>query len=167
VISTILVENAALVRILFWVAVSVCAILGWALFRSRKAVALTVLTVVGLIGALALTVSPSDGVRYAFCTVQFSVPFQGIDTLANVAMMVPLTLFAALRFRRPLLVFATVTGLSAVIELVQALIPALGRSCDTNDWFMNTVGAAVGALIAITVIVVERHHQRQSIATSK
>lgn len=165
-ISTILVENAALVRILFWAAVGVSAILGWVLFRSGKAGALAVLAVVGLLGVLALTVSPSDGVRYAFCTVQFSVPFQGIDTLANIAMMVPLTLFAALRLRRPLLVFAAVSGLSAIIELVQALIPALGRSCDTNDWYMNTVGAAVGTLIALTVIVVDGRYPRQSIATS-
>jgi VanZ family protein len=166
VISTILVENAALVHILFWAAVAVSAILGWVLFRSGKAGALAVLAVIGLLGVLALTVSPSDGVRYAFCAVQFSVPFQGIDTLANIAMMVPLTLFATLRLRRPLLVFAATTGLSAVIELAQALILTLGRSCDTNDWFMNTVGAAAGTLIACTIIVVDGRYRRQPIATS-
>jgi hypothetical protein len=151
-ISTILVENAALVRVLFWVAIAVTVTLGWFLYGAGRLRWLAVLGSVGLAGALALTVSPSDNRALQFCSVDFSVPFGGLDTLANIAMMVPLTLFTALAVRRPLPVFAAVAGLSALIELVQALFPALGRSCDTDDWLMNVIGAAIGALAAIAII---------------
>ena len=153
-ISTLLAENPTLVRILFVVAVAASAVTGWLLYRSRRSRALVVLAAISLVGTLALTLSPSSGRATAFCTVQFSVPFQGIDTLANVALMLPLALFAALRLRRPLPVFAAVSGLSALIELLQALVPTLGRACDTDDWFMNTVGAALGASLAVVVITV-------------
>jgi VanZ family protein len=73
---------------------------------------------------------------------------------------VPLALFASLRYRRPLAVLAAVSLLSVLIELVQAALPALGRACDTNDWLMNTVGAAVGALLAIGIIVGSRRRRR-------
>ncbi len=52
------------------------------------------------------------------------------------------------------------TGLSALIELVQAVVPDLGRSCDTNDWFMNTVGAAIGAMIATAIIALTARRAR-------
>jgi VanZ family protein len=158
VISTLLAENPTLVRILFVVAVAMSTVIGWVLHRSRRFRALMVLAAISLVGTLALTLSPSSGFATAFCTVQFSVPFQGIDTLANVAMMLPLTLFAALRLGRPLPVFAAVSCLSALIELLQALVPTLGRACDTDDWFMNTIGAAFGAVLAVVITsVVEAH----------
>ncbi len=59
-------------------------------------------------------------------------------------------------FRRPLLVLTAVSGLSALTELTQALIPALGRTCVTDDWFMNTVGAALGPLIATGIIFLNK-----------
>ena len=154
-ISTLLAENPVLVRVLLAVAVVACTVLGRLLHRTCRSGALSVLATIGLLGTVALTLSPSSGRATVFCTVQFSVPFQGLDTLANVAMMLPLTLFAALRLCRPLAVFAAVSGLSALIELFQALVPTLGRACDTNDWFMNTAGAALGALLAIAIISIE------------
>lgn len=159
-ISTLLAENPALVRILFVVAVAASTTLGWLLHRSHRSGALTVLAVVGLLGALALTLSPAGGRADVLCTVQFSVPFQGLDTLANVALMLPLTLFAALRLGRPLPVLAGVAGLSAVIELVQALVPALGRACDTDDWVMNTLGAVLGALLALVIAAADARRAR-------
>nr|WP_279589925.1 VanZ family protein [Frigoribacterium faeni] len=98
------------------------------------------------------------------CTVQFSVPFQGIDTLANVAMLLPLVLFLGTATSRPLAVLTGAVALSAVIEVVQALAPVLGRRCDTNDWFMNTVGAVLGAVIALVICALER--RRRTIAVS-
>nr|WP_281372159.1 VanZ family protein [Modestobacter versicolor] len=68
--------------------------------------------------------------------------------MANVALLVPVVLFAALATRRPLLALAAGTGASVLVEAVQALTPALGRACDTNDWSMNTVGAVLGAALA-------------------
>lgn len=154
-ISTLLAEHPVLVRVLFVVAVVACFVLGWLLHRVREPLPLAVLATIGLLGALALTLSPSSGRAALFCTVQFSVPFKGLETLANVAIMVPLTLFAALWLRRPLAVFGAVSGLSAFIELFQALVPTLGRACDTNDWLMNTVGATLGALLATVILSVE------------
>ncbi|SMH28216.1 VanZ like family protein [Rathayibacter oskolensis] len=155
-ISTFLAENVVLVRILFWVGIVASAALGLLLVRTRRARTLSVLAVLALVAGLAVALSPEDNRAPALCTVQFSMPFQGLDTLANIAMLLPLTLFAALRVGRPLPVLAAVSGLSALIELVQALAPALGRSCDTDDWFMNTVGAAIGAALATGILGVER-----------
>lgn len=160
-ISTLLAENPTLARNLFLVAVAASAVLGFLLHRSRRSRVLGVLAIIGLVGTLSLTMSPSGGHAATFCAIQFSLPFQGIDTLANVAMMLPLTLFAALRLHRPLPVFAAVSGLPALIELVQGLVPTLGRACDTNDWFMNSVGAGLGAVLATAIITVEaRRPQR-------
>jgi glycopeptide antibiotics resistance protein len=97
--------------------------------------------------------------------VQFSIPFQGIDTLANLAMMLPLALFGALATRRPVAVFAAASGLSALIELVQALVAALGRACDTDDWFMNSIGAALGAIIAAGVLVLDAGRRTRAAAS--
>jgi VanZ family protein len=159
VISTLLAENAVVVRVAFWAGVAACALVGWLLYRSRANRALLVLAVIALAGMLVLTLSPSDGHAASPCTVQFSIPFQGIDTLANLAMTVPLALFASLRYRRPLAAPAAVSLLSVLIELVQAALPA----CDTNDWLMNTVGAAVGALLAFGIVVRSRRRRSRSL----
>ena len=114
---------------------------------------------------LVLTLLP-DGARPGgvTCTVQFSVPFQGIDTLANVAMLLPLVLFLGTATNRPLTILIGAVALSAVIEVVQALAPVLGRRCDTNDWFMNIVGAILGAAIALVICAIDR--RRRATASS-
>jgi VanZ family protein len=60
-------------------------------------------------------------------------------------LFVPPALLLAVATRRPVLALLLGASLSAAIELVQALVPAIGRSCDTNDWTSNTIGAAIGA----------------------
>jgi glycopeptide antibiotics resistance protein len=85
--------------------------------------------------------------------VQFALPTLGsVELLANVALFFPLVFFATLATRRPVLVLAAGTGLSAVIEAVQAALHDIGRSCDTNDWFMNTIGVVLGVLAAVATI---------------
>lgn len=152
-ISTVLAAHPILVRVLFVIGVLACAALGAVLHRAGKTRALLVLAAAALVAAFALTFSPAHNLSEGFCTVQFSVPFAGVETLANIALLLPATLFTALAVERPVLVFAAASALSASVELVQGLLPALGRACDTNDWYMNTIGAAVGALIAAIVIV--------------
>jgi len=165
VISTFLVEHAPLVRIGFWVAIAAATLLAWVLHRLRLRRVLLGLSAVALVAVLVLTLLP-DGARPGgvTCTVQFSVPFQGLDTLANVAMLLPLVLFLGTATNRLLTVLAGAVALSAVIEVVQALAPVLGRRCDTNDWFMNTVGAVLGAVIALVICALER--RRKTIAVS-
>lgn len=159
-ISTFLVEHAPLVRIGLWVAVAAATLLAWVLHRLRLRRVLLGLSAVALIAVLVLTLLP-DGARPGgvTCTVQFSVPFQGIDTLANVAMLLPLVLFLGTATNRPLTILTGAVALSAVIEVVQALAPVLGRRCDTDDWAMNTVGAVLGAVIALIICAIDRRRR--------
>ena len=164
-ISTFLVEHAPLVRIGFWVAVAAATLLAWVLHRLRLRRVLLGLSAVALVAVLVLTLLP-DGARPGgvTCTVQFSVPFQGIDTLANVAMLLPLVLFLGTATNRPLIVLTGAVALSAVIEVVQALAPVLGRRCDTNDWFMNTVGAVLGVVIALVICAFNRRRKTTAVS---
>lgn len=162
-ITTFLVNHAPAVRVAFWVAVIGFTVLGWFAHRHGARWLLVTLVGVGLVGALVLTMTPAgDGGNGVFCTVQFSVPFQGIDTLANVALLLPAALFAGLLTNRPLWVTAAASGLSAAVELVQALLPSLGRACDTNDWLMNTVGAVLAGVVAVGIIAVDRRTPRNA-----
>jgi hypothetical protein len=66
------------------------------------------------------------------------------ERVGNVAMLVPVSLFAVLATRRPVRV-ALVGALAPVaIELSQALIGA-GRDCLPDDWINNATGALLGA----------------------
>lgn len=151
-ISTFLAEHAVLVRAAFWLAVVVAAVLAWTLHRRQLRGVLFGLSGLALVAVLVLTLLP-DGVRPGgvTCTAQLSVPFGGIETLANVAMLLPLVVFLGTATNRPFSVLAGAVVLSAAIEVVQALAPVLGRRCDTDDWFMNTVGALLGAVVAVVV----------------
>ncbi len=113
-ISTFLVEHASLVRVGFWVGVVLAAVLAWVLHRLHLRRVLLGLSGVSLVAALVLTLLP-DGARPGgiTCTVQFSVPFQGLDTLANVALLLPLVLFLGAATDRPLTVLAGAVALSA------------------------------------------------------
>lgn len=162
-ISTFLAEHAPFVRVGFWIAVALALLIGWALHRRGARTALYVLAALGLLAVLVLTMSPegfrSGGVS---CTVQFSVPFQGIETLANIALLMPTTLFLGLALQRPVIALIAASGLSVLLELVQAVTPALGRACDTNDWMMNTIGAVIGALGAAVILGINRRRDRRS-----
>lgn len=99
---------------------------------------------------LVLTLLPVQRELYAVCVVQFSLPtsLRVGDVLANVVLLVPAAWFAALATRRPVLVAVLGSLTSAGIETVQALVPAIGRSCDTNDWLGNTTGVVGAVLVA-------------------
>lgn len=156
-ISTFLAEHVLLVRIGFWLALVCAAALTWLLHRLRLRRVLFGFSAVAAVAVLVLTLLP-DGARDGgvTCTVQFSVPFQGIDTLANLAMLVPLTLFLGTASGRPVAVLLGAVALSAGIEATQAVLPVLGRRCDTDDWSMNTIGALLGAGIAVVVLALDR-----------
>jgi hypothetical protein len=88
--------------------------------------------------------------------VQLHVPTLNILELANVALFLVPVFFAALATRRPLVMFMAGAGLSALVEALQGLIPSLGRACDSYDWVVNTLGAAVGALLALGVLALAK-----------
>ena len=97
------------------------------------------LTGVSLLGVAALTLSPVDRQPFAVCTVQWVLPTLGrVELFANVALF--------------------------VAPALQAVAPGIGRSCDTTDWLCNTIGAAVGALLARTALSLARRSSARSLA---
>ena len=151
-LSTVLVVIREIVPLLLVLLGFGCALAGWFLLRSGQASARRTtgaLTALAGAAALALTLHPDTSVRYSFCTVRFSAPTVGsVDGLANVFLLFPLAFFATVLTRRPIPVALAASGCSALIELTQALLPVLQRSCDTGDWETNTIGAVLGAALA-------------------
>lgn len=154
-ITDFLLEHAAAVPVAALLLVVCCAATGFLLLRARRyghriAWALAALS---LLPVVALTLVPSaDGVDAIGCTVQLSLPTPTrVELLANVVLFVPPVFFATLATRRPLTLLAAGASLSAVIEAVQAVVPAIGRACDTNDWAMNTTGTVVAILLACAI----------------
>lgn len=72
--------------------------------------------------------------------------------MANIILFVPLVLLAGVLTRRPLLTSVAASGLSFSIEVLQAFVTILGRSCSTNDWLANTLGALLGAVLAMLAL---------------
>ncbi|MBN1091923.1 VanZ family protein [Blastococcus sp. TML/M2B] len=85
-----------------------------------------------------------------------------MELLANVALLLPAAVFAALATRRPWAVLAAGAGLSALVETAQSALPAIGRACDTNDWAMNTLGLSVGVLLARGVLALADRADRDA-----
>ena len=66
------------------------------------------------------------------------------------------TLLLAVLVRRPVVSLLAMVALSGAIELVQAVVPRLGRSCDTTDWSSNALGALIGAGLGALVLWFDR-----------
>ncbi|MFE4464271.1 VanZ family protein [Oerskovia sp. NPDC056781] len=112
---------------------------------------------ISLVPIVLLTLVPSSREIVERCTVAWVLPtFGRVELMANVILFVPPVLLAAIASRRPLVAFLGGVAGSAAVELVQALLPALGRSCDTNDWLTNSIGAAIGVLLAGAAILAAR-----------
>ncbi len=67
--------------------------------------------------------------------------------MANVVLFVTPVLLATVAAPRPLPARAAGMGLSLRIEALQAAVTGLGRSCDSNDWLINTIGSLIGAIL--------------------
>lgn len=118
------------------------------LVAGRPALAWLV-TGIATIPVVVLTMLPTDRRAYERCEVAWTLPTAGrVELAANVVLFVAPALFAAVATRRLVLALVAASTLTALIEAVQALVPALGRSCSTNDWLANTIGAAIGVLLA-------------------
>ena len=107
-----------------------------------------------------LTLMPQDRELFARCEVRWELPtLTGPESLANILLLVVPVLLAGVATRRPLLAVLAGSGLSVVVEAVQAAVPAIGRSCDSGDWINNTIGAVIGGALAglsLTVAIVGR-----------
>ncbi|PPF41035.1 VanZ family protein [Rathayibacter sp. AY1A3] len=79
-----------------------------------------------------------------------------VESIANVLLFVPVAFLAGVRWRRPVVAGLGASAMSAGIELIQAVVPAIGRACDTSDGITNTIGAAIGSLLAHAVLYRQR-----------
>jgi len=147
VISTFLADNWWLVDAAIPAVIIVGLLFGVLLTpRPRVTRVLLVLSVI-LVLAVALypeTIAPASG-------CYFSLEYWGLDK-PNVILFIPPVLLAGLLFRRPWLAIVAGSLLSVLIEVVQLLIPAIGRSCDLSDWISNTIGAVIGGVLAFLAL---------------
>ena len=143
VISTVLVEHPWFESAAFLVLLVLAPVAAWWLAdRPRPARWLAAAAVAVAAG---LTLWPDDRRAFAFCEVAWNVPTLFHGDLANVILFQAPVLLVATATRRPLVVAVGGIAASAGVELLQALAPALGRSCSTDDWFANSIGAVLGA----------------------
>lgn len=119
---------------------------------SRRRLAWTLLAA-SLVPVLALTLVPVDRDPTERCVVQWSLPTPGrVELMANVVLFVAPVLLGGVATRRPHLVLLVAIAVSTGLELLQAVVPAIGRSCDTNDVLSNSIGALVGAGLALLAL---------------
>lgn len=146
-IATLLVEHP-------WVsptALAFLVLLGtlagqWLVRRPRLAWRLTWASLIP-VGLAALV--PTDRELSVGCWVQWDAPTPArVELAGNVVLFVAPVLLAGIAMRRPWLAFVGGIVLSAGLEALQAVVPALGRSCDTNDLLSNSIGALIGAALA-------------------
>jgi len=155
VLTTILVEHPWLTTTGLLVLLLVGPPLGALLVGRRRPT--LVLLVLAVLVVAALTLAPTSREMTVTCVAEWSLPDLGaVETAANLILFAPITLLAGVLTRRPWLGAVVASVVSAVIELGQALVPALGRSCSTNDWWFNTLGAFLGALLAVAAFALHR-----------
>ncbi|WP_413317049.1 VanZ family protein [Agrococcus sp. 1P02AA] len=135
----------------------------WLAQRPRLAWALAVATGVA---TLLLTLLPTPRQLDVGCAVEWDASLTAPEPLANVVLLVPFALLVGVAIGRPLagalLGFAAGALLSALIEAVQALVPAIGRSCSTGDLLANAVGAAIGGLLALAALHLARRSRQRA-----
>lgn len=123
------------------------------------------LTGLSLLPVAVLTLVPVDRELFARCTAQWALPTPGrVELMANLVLFVAPVLLAGIASRRPVLALLAGSALSAAVEAVQALVPEIGRSCDTNDWLSNTIGAVVGGVLAIVALGVASRRSQDGVA---
>ncbi|MEV4600643.1 VanZ family protein [Amycolatopsis sp. NPDC049253] len=117
------------------------------------------LLVVAVLAVLALTLrpghlSPPENLNLVPLAgildeaVNVNGPIGLLNNLGNIALFVPLGFLAHVVTRRKAAVVAASAGLSLAIETVQYFI---GRSADVDDVLLNTLGAALGLVLATRV----------------
>lgn len=149
-LSTILAAYPWLAPAALAAIVLVCPLFGALLVgRRRSAWILAALTALAVLLA---TLSPTGRELEVGCVLELEARLTAPEPLANVVLTVPLALLVGVATRKPALGAAVVVALAVAIEAVQALAPALGRSCAADDALANGVGGVLGALLAALAI---------------
>lgn len=117
--------------------------------RHPRPVAVALFTA-SVIGALCLTFSGSSGNARDTCVYNRQILHDLLTAqgLLNVALFVPVGFLTLLAFRLPLLAVAGPAVLSLSIEVIQATVPPLARTCDSTDFIANSTGAILGSAAA-------------------
>ncbi|WP_072314958.1 VanZ family protein [Agrococcus sp. Marseille-P2731] len=135
----------------------------WLAQRPRLTWALAAVTAVA---TLLLTLLPSPRELEIGCAIEWDVSLTAPEPLANIVLLVPFALLVGVAIGRPAagaaLGFAAGALLSALVEAVQALVPAIGRSCSTGDLLANAIGAAIGGLLALVALHLSRISRRRA-----
>ncbi|MFF9853528.1 VanZ family protein [Streptomyces litmocidini] len=95
-----------------------------------------------------------SGAASGECVVNHALiePFRTTQGLWNLAMTVPLGLFAVLASRRPLPALVGVVSVPLAVEFTQGTVDGLGRLCDSADVEMNILGGVTGAALALLAL---------------
>ncbi len=150
-ITTFLIEHRWLPPVALALLVVLGPLVGRLVAHRRRAAWL--LTGLATLPVAVLTMLPTERRAYEWCEVAWTLPTVArVEPAANVVLFVAPALFAAVATRRPAAAFVAATVLTALIELGQALLPAIGRSCSTNDWLSNTIGAAIGVVLGMVAL---------------
>lgn len=154
-ITTILVEHPWITSLGLAASVVLGPVVGhWLVGRPRLS---RWLATAALVPVALLTLAPTRRSLDVGCAVEWAFPtFGAVELMANVLLFVPPVLLFGVAFGRPLPVLLGAIVASGLIELLQAVLPVLGRSCSTNDLLSNTVGAVLGAALAASALAVSR-----------
>jgi glycopeptide antibiotics resistance protein len=152
VLSTTLVEYRWMTTVALVVLVVFGPLVGaWLVPRARST---RVLLTMSMVTVALLTLTPTSRALAVGCAMEWDLPTIGaVELMANVILFAPIVLLAGIATRRPFVVLLAASGFSAVVEVVQALATVLGRSCSTNDWLSNTLGASLGAVLAAAALL--------------
>ena len=163
-LSTFIIENFAVVRVVLVIALIGTVVLAYFLARAprhgrRTAV---IITGVALAAVIGLTLTPDTyPLDVATCNFQSNTPF---GDYLNIALFLLPAIFGVIATRKPLLVLAVGIGFSAFIELIQYLVPWFGRRCDVDDWLANSLGTLIGVAIGAAVLWVARRRAARNAA---
>jgi hypothetical protein len=151
VITTFLVEHPWITTVAFATTVAIGPVAGyWLALRPRLA---KWLGLASLLPVVALTLVPASRDLAIGCATEWGFPtFGAVELMANVVLFVPPVLLLGVAVRLPSVVCLGAIVASGLIEVTQALVPMLGRSCSTNDWLANAIGSALGAAIAVLAL---------------
>lgn len=151
-LSTILVTVPWLAFAVLVAVIVVAPVAGLALVARPRTT--TALLCAALVIVAGLTLYP-EGARSATVSCAVQWPYlapTAVESTANILLFVPVSFLAGLRWRHPVVAILGASALSAVVEIVQALVPAIGRACDTSDWITNTIGTVIGGLLALATL---------------
>lgn len=126
----------------------------WLVPRSRLTGALLAVAVVAV---AVLTLTPTGRDLAVGCELEWILPtFRTVELMANVVLFAPVALLGGVMTRRPWAVALAASGASLLVEVLQAFATGLGRSCSTSDWVSNTLGALLGAVLAVVALRLAR-----------